>query len=248
MRRGIAAVAVFAILASGCGKAATLTAPSATTPVSVPASSRLCPPSDATPRPLLLSKTATNVLVPEHPASALICHYWGTSGRIPEPEDERARIPDGEHGHAVYTLAEARRVVRSDVTSYLASELDALRPIGPPPKLRRGARRTFRADRLLLSRRRRSASHFLHRRLRCGAQRPDRPIRTWNGARERRKSLGRRSIALIYPPPRHAPACRAERASAHRPRSVAQRRVRSSRCRIWFSCPFSTGSRSRLRL
>ena len=80
MRRGITAVAVLAILASGCGKAATLTAPSAKIPLSVPASSRLCPPSDATPRPLLLSKTATDVLVPGHPASALICRYWGTSG------------------------------------------------------------------------------------------------------------------------------------------------------------------------
>jgi hypothetical protein len=133
MRCGIAFVAVLAILASGCGKAATLRAPSAKTPLSVPASSRLCPPSDATPRPLLLSKTATDVLVPGHPTSALICRYWGTSGRITEPEDERARIPEGEHGHAVYTIAEARRVVRQDVTSYLASELDALRPIGPRP-------------------------------------------------------------------------------------------------------------------
>jgi hypothetical protein len=73
------------------------------------------------------------VLAPGHPASALICRYWGRSGRIPEPEDERARIPEGEHGHAVYTIAGARRVVRQDVTSYLANELDALRPIGPHP-------------------------------------------------------------------------------------------------------------------
>jgi hypothetical protein len=128
MRRGIAAVAVLAILASGCGKAATLPEPSAKTPLSVPASARLCPSSDAAPRPLLLSNTATDVLVPGHPASALICRYWGTSGR---PGDERARRPEGEHGHAVYTIAEARRVVRQDVTSYLANELDALRPIGP---------------------------------------------------------------------------------------------------------------------
>jgi hypothetical protein len=128
-----AASLVLAILASGCGKAATLTAPSAKTPLSVLASSRLCPPSDATPRSLLLSKTATDVLVPGYPASALICRYWGTSGRIPEPEDERARIPEGEHGHAVYTIAQARRVVRQDVTSYLASELDALPPLRPNP-------------------------------------------------------------------------------------------------------------------
>jgi hypothetical protein len=133
MRRGIAAVAVLAILASGCGKAATLTAPSAETPLSVPASSGLCPPSDAAPRPLLLSRTATEVLVPGHPAGALICRYWGRSRPIPEPEDERARIRGGEHGHPVYSIAEARRVVRQDVTSYVASELDALHPIGPRP-------------------------------------------------------------------------------------------------------------------
>jgi hypothetical protein len=65
--------------------------------------------------------------------SALICRYWGRSGRIPEPEDERARISEGERGHAVYTIAGARRVVRQDVTGYLASELDVLRPIGPHP-------------------------------------------------------------------------------------------------------------------
>jgi hypothetical protein len=133
MRRGIAAVAVLAILASGCGKAATLTAPSAKTPLSVPASARLCPPSDATPRPLLLSKTATDVLVPGHPTSALICRYWGKSGPKPEPEGKRARIPKGEQGHDVYTIADARRVMREDVASYLASELDALPPIGPHP-------------------------------------------------------------------------------------------------------------------
>jgi hypothetical protein len=131
MRCGIVAVA--AILAAGCGRAATLTAPSAKAPLSVPASSRLCPPSDAKARPLLLSRTATDVLVPGHPTSALICRYWGRSGRIPEPEDDRAGIPRGEHGHALYTIAEARSVVREDVTRYLASELDALGPIGPHP-------------------------------------------------------------------------------------------------------------------
>jgi hypothetical protein len=73
------------------------------------------------------------VLVPGHPRTALICRYWGISGRIPEPEDERAGIPRGEHGHPVYTIAEARRVVRQDVTSYLAGELDALRPISSHP-------------------------------------------------------------------------------------------------------------------
>ncbi len=69
------------------------------------------------------------MLVPGHPTGALICRYWGISGRIPEPEDERARIWRGEHGHPVHTIADARRVVRQDVTSYLAGELDALGPI-----------------------------------------------------------------------------------------------------------------------
>lgn len=133
MRRGVAVVAVLAILASGWAKAATLRAPSAKTPLSVAASSRLCPPSDATPGPLLLSKTATDVLVPGHPTSALICRYWSASSSKPEPEDERVGIREGEHGHAAYTIAGARRVVRQDVTSYLASELDALPPIGPNP-------------------------------------------------------------------------------------------------------------------
>jgi hypothetical protein len=133
MRRGIAAIAAVAIVASGCGKAATLTAPSAKAPLSVPASPRLCPPSDAAPRVLLLGATATEVLVPGHPTSALICRYWGRSGRTSEPEDERAGIEEGEHGHAIHTVAEARRVVRQDVTSYVASELDGLGPIGPHP-------------------------------------------------------------------------------------------------------------------
>jgi hypothetical protein len=73
------------------------------------------------------------VLVPGRPSGALICRYWGISGRVPEPEDERARILRGEHGHSVYNIAGARRVVRQDVTSYLAGELDALRAIGPHP-------------------------------------------------------------------------------------------------------------------
>jgi hypothetical protein len=133
MRRGIGAATVLVLLASGCGKAATLTAPSAKGPLSIPASVGLCPSSDAASRPLLLGKTATDVLVPGHPARALICRYWGRSGRVPEPEDERARIRAGEHGHAVFTIAGARRVVRQDVTSYLAGELDALGPIGPHP-------------------------------------------------------------------------------------------------------------------
>jgi hypothetical protein len=133
MHRGIGAVAVLAIFASGCGKAATLTAPSAKKPLSVPAPLRLCPPSDALSRPLLLSRTATDVLVPGHPAGALICRYWGASGRVPEREDEGARTRAGEHGHAEYAIAGARRVVRQDVASYLADELDALGPIGHHP-------------------------------------------------------------------------------------------------------------------
>jgi hypothetical protein len=53
--------------------------------------------------------------VPDHPTDVLICRYWGFS-----------------EGRTARSLAGARRVVRQDVTSYLASELDAL---GPPPKV-----------------------------------------------------------------------------------------------------------------
>jgi hypothetical protein len=52
---------------------------------------------------------------------------------VRKPEEKRAQIREGEHGHAVYTIADARRVVRPDVTNYLAGELDALSPIGPHP-------------------------------------------------------------------------------------------------------------------
>jgi len=46
---------------------------------------------------------------------------------------EHARAPaKGEQGHAAETIAGARRVVRADVVSYLASELDALPPLGSP--------------------------------------------------------------------------------------------------------------------
>ena len=111
---------------SGCGTT-TQTVPSAKTPLTVSAPSRLCPPSDEKPRRILL-KSAGDVLVAGHPTGAVLCRYWGYSGRKPEPEDERAHIApgEGEHGHLIRTLAEARRITRQDVTSYLASELDAL--------------------------------------------------------------------------------------------------------------------------
>jgi hypothetical protein len=116
MRLGIAPAVLLAILVSGCGGTTPVRPPSAKAPLSVPASAGLCPPSDAKPRGLLLTRSATDVLVPGHPTRALICRYWGR-------EDE----------HAIYTIAGARRVLRLDVTSYLASELDALPPIGPHP-------------------------------------------------------------------------------------------------------------------
>ena len=68
---------------------------------------RGCPPSDATPRPLLLSKTVTDVLVPGDPSSALIRRYWGRSGGVPEPEDERAGIPKANTG-TLSTLSRKR--------------------------------------------------------------------------------------------------------------------------------------------
>ena len=57
------------------------------------------------------------MLVPDHPTDVLICRYWGF-----------------REGHTGESLAGARRVLRHDVTSYLASELDAL---GPVPKVAR---------------------------------------------------------------------------------------------------------------
>jgi hypothetical protein len=125
MRRGIAAVAIVAILAAGCGKTTTLTHPSAETPLTVSPSLRPCPASDETPS-LVLSSSAGDVLVPGQPTSALICRYWG--GRTSKIN---GRLTRGELGHAAWSLAGARRIVRQDVTSYLASELNALPPISP---------------------------------------------------------------------------------------------------------------------
>jgi hypothetical protein len=123
MRRGIAVVVATAILTSGCGSTRS-TAPAAKTPLSLPSSTRLCPASDAKPR-LVLDRLAGRVLVPGHPTSALFCRYWG--GGL---EDLHDRVAEGEDGHAARSLAGARQVVRQDLTSYLAGELDALRPIG----------------------------------------------------------------------------------------------------------------------
>jgi hypothetical protein len=128
MRLGIAAVAVLAIAASGCGQTTATAPPVATTPLTASVPLRLCPPTDAKPRSIL-SRSAGDVLVPGHPTSALICRYWGRSGEIDEPEDLHARVLHGEHGHAERSLAEARQVVSQHVTRRLAGELDALRPI-----------------------------------------------------------------------------------------------------------------------
>lgn len=130
MRSGIAAVAVVAIAASGCGQTTAPTTAPAKTPLAVSAPSRLCPPSDAKPR-LVLSRSAGDVLVPGHPTSALICRYWGRSGELPEPEDLHAGVIYGEHGHAERSLAQARQVARQDITRELARQLDVLQPISP---------------------------------------------------------------------------------------------------------------------
>jgi hypothetical protein len=129
MRPDIAAVAVLAIAASGCGQTMALTPSHAKTPLTVSAPPRLCPPSDAKPHSIL-SRSVGDVLVPGHPTSALICRYWGRSGENHEPEDLHAGVVYGEHGHAERSLAGARRVVRQDIARQLARELDALQPIG----------------------------------------------------------------------------------------------------------------------
>jgi hypothetical protein len=111
----VAAFIALALAWAGCGGSAAPTDPSATrSPLAVSAPLHLCPVSDARPR-LVLNRSATNVLVPGYPTDVLICRYQGFS-----------------EGHAGRGLAGARRVVRQDVTSYLASELDAL---GSPPKV-----------------------------------------------------------------------------------------------------------------
>jgi hypothetical protein len=63
-------------------------------------------------------------LVPGHPTSAIACRYWGRTIGSPR---------EGELGHPRGALAEARRITRPDVASYLAAELDALPAIGPHP-------------------------------------------------------------------------------------------------------------------
>jgi len=79
-------------------------------PLAVSAPLHLCPEGDRASR--VLSKSATLVLVPSHPTSALICRYWGGA----------------EPGHRAKTLAEALQVRRQGVASHMASELNALRP------------------------------------------------------------------------------------------------------------------------
>ncbi len=92
----------------------------------VSAPGRLCPPSDTEPE-RVLSKSAGNVLVPGHPTSAIVCRYWGHSPLGFAP----GRPSRSEFGHAEGTLAQARRIMRRDVTAYLAAELNALPRIGP---------------------------------------------------------------------------------------------------------------------
>jgi hypothetical protein len=114
-------------MVSGCGGAGVSMAPSVRTPPTVSASGRECPASDAKPR-LVFDSSAGSVLVPGHPTSALFCRYWGGGlGGV------GGRAVEGEHGHRARSFAGARLLVRQDLTSELASELDALGPIGPHP-------------------------------------------------------------------------------------------------------------------
>jgi hypothetical protein len=70
MRRDIAAVAVLATLAPGCGKAASLTH-----------RLRRHPSPFAHPRGCVRGATLGRAPLLGRPASALICSYWGRSGR-----------------------------------------------------------------------------------------------------------------------------------------------------------------------
>jgi hypothetical protein len=102
-------------------------APSVKTPITVSAIGRECPANDAKPR-LVLDRSAGSVLVPGHPTSALFCRYWGGGLGV-----AKGRVVEGDHGHPARGFAGARLLVRRDLTSYLAGELDGLRPIGPHP-------------------------------------------------------------------------------------------------------------------
>jgi hypothetical protein len=109
----IAALLTGALGCASCGGPTAPTAPSATrSPLAVSASRHSCPASDVKPR-LVLDRSATPVLVPGHPTGVLICRYFYARQQATN-------------------LAGARQVARQDVTSYLASELNAL---PPPPKL-----------------------------------------------------------------------------------------------------------------
>jgi hypothetical protein len=127
MLRGIAVVGVAAIVVSGCGGARMSVTPSVMTPLTVSVTGRECPASDAKPR-LVLDSSAGSVLVPGHPTSALFCRYWG--GGL---GDVKGHVVESEHGHPARGFAGARLLVRQDLTSHLAGELDALGPIGPHP-------------------------------------------------------------------------------------------------------------------
>jgi hemin uptake protein HemP len=70
---------------------------------------------------VFLGAISGRVLVPGHPKSAILCRYWGEND-LPARSEDR---------HAAGTLAGALQITRQDVTSYLTSELDALRPISP---------------------------------------------------------------------------------------------------------------------
>jgi hypothetical protein len=112
-RRTLAGIVSFALTlgCASCGGSSSLTSPSAArSPLGVSVSDSACP---ASPR-LALGSQAT--LVPGHPTGALICRY--TSPR-------KVGLP--------WTLAGALEVMRQDVTTHLASELNALPPFPENP-------------------------------------------------------------------------------------------------------------------
>lgn len=104
----VAASLTLALSYSGCGTSKTSSVPTRLVIVGS-APRRACPARDTSPR-RVLAPSATTVLVPGHPTSALICRYWGGS----------------EPGHRARTVAEALQVSRQYVISRVAHRLNAL--------------------------------------------------------------------------------------------------------------------------
>jgi hypothetical protein len=114
----IALLAIMLAVSSGCGGQAQATTPASTTrsrtthaPLEAVAHHHRCPSNDARAEASPDLRTA-NVLVPAHPAGALICRYWGLN----------------DPGHHDASLAGTLSIHNATVIDHLAARLDALPP------------------------------------------------------------------------------------------------------------------------